>query len=1018
MVANLRRGLIALLAVLSLLVAGGAYGAQDSATRAAESDTCNSGRPIRLADQTWESASFTMHVIKALLEAAFDCKTEVVPGTPAAIETALAQNDIQIIAEIWTGRSEIMTKAIEAGRAQVVGDTLAGGAEQGWYVPDYVVLGDPARGIAPMAPDLRSWHDLPRYKALFRDEEAPSKGRFLNCPLGWVCEKTNTRLLQLHGLDKDFNNFRAGTGAALDSAISSAYDRGQPILFYYWQPAGLMAKYRFFKIDLGPFNQQCWDVIVSGKGTLCASDFLRAHLGVGLSVPFVQGNQAIVRFLERLQFEPPLLNRMILRMAETRASGADMAATFLREQYQTWAAWLPAEQALHAARKLRIAVASGGETVNVPAISAGDGSALSAAPASSASRDAQREQKATAEAPSSVDVQHTPGSGFFPNWSAAQHVNERLAAAVKAYGDSLREVSGLILTVVLLPLEGLMQAVPPWFFLFIVALLSWHATRKPVATVLYVVCLYLIGAVGLWDKLMQTFALVLAATLFAILIGIPVGILAAANRPLRRVLTPVMDVMQTLPSFVYLIPVLMLFGLGKVPALFATVVYAVPPLIRLTILGLAQVDRGVTEAAQSFGVTPWQMLTKVTLPLARPSIMAGINQTTMMALAMVVVASMIGARGLGEDVLAGIQTLDVGRGLQAGVAIVILAIVMDRITQAYGQPLRRRQAVRRRAEALTQPTAGLAAATDAQRTEVSSDDGTQLPQAAWDGQAGTAASSGAVDASAVKIAIRDVYKVFGRNEQRAVGLLRQGADKSTVQVQTGVNVGLAGVAVEVPAGCITCVIGLSGSGKSTLVRHLNRLIDPSAGEILVDGENILALSMPQLRALRRHKVSMVFQGFGLLPHINVLDNVAFGLVVRGETRQRAREAAARWLERVGLAEYARSYPDELSGGMSQRVGLARALATDADVLLMDEAFSALDPLIRDEMQDQLLALQQRLHKTIVFITHDIDEALRLGQHIVILRDGRIEQAGTPEDIRKHPANDYVARFVRRRGAQP
>nr|WP_317135173.1 ABC transporter permease subunit [Pollutimonas thiosulfatoxidans] len=263
-------------------------------------------------------------------------------------------------------------------------------------------------------------------------------------------------------------------------------------------------------------------------------------------------------------------------------------------------------------------------------------------------------------------------------------------SVVKAYGGVLRQVSDFLLTGILLPVERGMQNVPPWLFLALVALLSWHATRKAVSTVLFVVCLYAIGAVGLWDKLIQTFSLVLVSTVLSIVVGIPVGIVAARSRLLRRLLIPVLDVMQTLPSFVYLIPVLMLFGLGKVPALFATIIYAVPPLIRLTILGLRQVDHNVMEAAQAFGVTPWQMLIKVSLPLARPSIMAGVNQTTMMALAMVVVASMIGARGLGEDVLAGIQTLDVGRGLQAGIAIVILAIVIDRITQAYGKPRRAR----------------------------------------------------------------------------------------------------------------------------------------------------------------------------------------------------------------------------------------------------------------------------------------------------------------------------------------
>ncbi len=288
-------------------------------------------------------------------------------------------------------------------------------------------------------------------------------------------------------------------------------------------------------------------------------------------------------------------------------------------------------------------------------------------------------------------VAHSSHS-IFPSVSMTNYVNKQLVSAVQRYGRSLHAFSNFILTTVLLPMEQFFEGVPPALFLLFVGALAWNATRKASLALCYMVGLYAIGAVGLWDKLMQTFALVLVSTVFAIIIGIPIGILMARHRLLRRVLTPVLDVMQTLPSFVYLIPVLMFFGLGKVPALFATIIYAVPPLIRLTALGLRQVDFDIMEAAQSFGVTRWQMLTRVTLPLARPSIMAGINQTTMMALAMVVVASMIGARGLGEDVLAGIQTLNVGLGLQAGLAIVILAIVIDRITQAYGKSRRSAQA--------------------------------------------------------------------------------------------------------------------------------------------------------------------------------------------------------------------------------------------------------------------------------------------------------------------------------------
>ncbi len=207
-------------------------------------------------------------------------------------------------------------------------------------------------------------------------------------------------------------------------------------------------------------------------------------------------------------------------------------------------------------------------------------------------------------------------------------------------------------------------------------------------------------------------------------------------------------------------------------------------------------------------------------------------------------------------------------------------------------------------------------------------------------------------------------------------------------------------------------MGLSGSGKSTLIRCLNRLIDPSRGEVLVDGQNILTMNNKQLNQVRRSKVSMVFQNFGLFPHRNVLSNVEYGLEVSGVDKETRKEKAKKSLDLVGLKDYEASFPSELSGGMQQRVGLARALANDPEILLMDEAFSALDPLIRTEMQDELLELQAKMHKTIVFITHDLDEALKLGDRIAIMKNGQVIQIGTPEEILTHPADDYVASFVK------
>ncbi|WP_136660093.1 glycine betaine/L-proline ABC transporter ATP-binding protein [Nitratireductor sp. XY-223] len=263
----------------------------------------------------------------------------------------------------------------------------------------------------------------------------------------------------------------------------------------------------------------------------------------------------------------------------------------------------------------------------------------------------------------------------------------------------------------------------------------------------------------------------------------------------------------------------------------------------------------------------------------------------------------------------------------------------------------------------------------------------------------------------MKIRVENVYKVFGDNPASVMDTVRAGASKSEILEKTSHVVGIRDVSLDIRAGETFVIMGLSGSGKSTLIRHFNRLIEPTAGRILVDGVDVLKMSEVELRDFRRNKISMVFQRFALLPHKTVLDNVICGLTIAGMSRSEAREQGMRQIELVGLDGFEHRYPKQLSGGMQQRVGLARALATDAEILLMDEAFSALDPLIRNDMQAQLKELQARLHKTIVFITHDLDEALRLGDHIAILKDGELRQAGTGPDILINPADEYVARFV-------
>lgn len=262
------------------------------------------------------------------------------------------------------------------------------------------------------------------------------------------------------------------------------------------------------------------------------------------------------------------------------------------------------------------------------------------------------------------------------------------------------------------------------------------------------------------------------------------------------------------------------------------------------------------------------------------------------------------------------------------------------------------------------------------------------------------------------IQIENLYKLFGKHPERYMPLVHEGKTKDEILAATGHTLGLKNINLTINAGEIFVIMGLSGSGKSTLIRHFNRLIDPTEGVIRVEGTDVMQLNQRELEQFRRHKMSMVFQRFGLLPHKTVLENVAYGLRIQGVKKSEALSRAREWLDTVGLAGYEEQFPAQLSGGQQQRVGLARALCTNAEILLMDEAFSALDPLIRSEMQDQLVQLQEKLHKTIIFITHDLDEALRLGDRIAILKDGEIVQQGEPEEILLHPADDYVEAFVR------
>ena len=628
----------------------------------AHADYCSSGRPVVLAGINWESGQFITAVIREILTRGFGCRTETIPGNTLTFEQAVANDDLQIIAEEWPDRSAIWRKAAEGGTVRAVGNTFTGAVE-GWAVPEYVVKGDPTRNIPASAPELVSVGQLaePQYVALFKDPEQPDRGRFLNCPSGWTCEEKNTRKLQAYGLEARYVDFRPGTGPAMDAAIVSAYLQGQPLLFYYWSPSSIAGRLRLQPLREPAYTPECWNDLVATGGRRfhgCASP--PSTVVYGLSSVFAAAAPEIVSVLGRATFPLSELNSNLATMAKLQRDARTQALAFLQARPDIWQSWVGPELGARIARGLR----NEGER---PPASTGNPEAGGAAAADT-----------NMPAPSPVSL--------FPQRlviSIRHPVNDAVAEVVSRNGAAFRAASHAALSLIVLIDEGL--TLTPWWLLIAVFMaLAWLGSRRVMLTLAVGFGMFAVGVLGLWELMLQTLTLMLIASLLALLIGLPIGVLTAKSRGFKAVVMPTLDVMQTMPSFVYLIPALMLFGLGKVPAILATVIYAIPPMIRLTALGIEQVPTEVTEAATAFGVTPAQMLLAVELPLARPSIMAGVNQTIMLALSMVVVASMIGARGLGEQVLNGIQTLDVGQGLEAGIGIVILAVVLDRITQSFG----------------------------------------------------------------------------------------------------------------------------------------------------------------------------------------------------------------------------------------------------------------------------------------------------------------------------------------------
>ncbi len=600
---------------------------------AAAQDACH-GKTVKFAGLNWESGEFLTAVMRQVLERGYGCKTETVPGNTVILEQALANDDIQVIAEEWVSRSDTWKKAADGGKVRSLGHPFTG-ASEGWYVPDYMVEGPGA-----VTPELHDVSQLgqPKYLKLFADPEQPSRGRFLNCPSGWTCEGVNTGKLQAYGLDEHYVDFRPGTGPAMDVAITAAYAQKRPILFYYWSPSAIAGKLKLKRLAEPPYSDACWKDLTSHAGRHaqgCTAP--PADIAWGASTPFVAQYPQLASILDKATVPLDLLNANLVAIVDAHAAPDAQAEAFLKTRPDLWRSWVTPD----AARRIESSL------------------------------------RASAPAPATK-------SNFPFTVSIRAPVNAAIDTLVAKHDGVFRAISAGLLSVILV-LDALFALIPWWLLILALMALAWTGTRRVGLTVAVGVLMFVLGMLGLWDLMTQTLSLILISCLLAAVIGLPLGVVTARRAAVKALLLPVLDAMQTMPGFVYLIPALMLFGLGKVPAVLATLIYCLPPVIRLTVLGLEQVDPEIREAGLAFGLDPWAMLWRVELPQARPQIMAGINQMIMLALSMVVVASMIGARGLGEQVLNGIQTSDVGQGLEAGIGIVILAFVLDRISQGFGQ---------------------------------------------------------------------------------------------------------------------------------------------------------------------------------------------------------------------------------------------------------------------------------------------------------------------------------------------
>ena len=578
---------------------------------------------ITFADVGWDSIKLNNALAGLVAESVFGYTWQETPGSTPISHEALMAGDVDVHMEEWTDNIASYQSDLEAGKFTELGVNFNDNY-QGFYIPRYV---------ADQYPDLKTVKDLANYAHLFPDPEDSSKGIIYGGITGWAITEVMEKKVSAYGLDQYYNYFISGSDAVLNTAMTSAWDNQVPIVAYYWEPTWLLGKYDFVLLEDDPYDPETYQ---DGIGACPA-----VTVTIAVSNDFAAANPEYCEFLSNFSMPSALISEALAYMQDNNATYVDAARWLLTESHpELIDEWLTPEQAETLRASLNSDGTDGGSFLDMlfqfPAFLQLDTTAIDTAVRS------------------------------FAVW--ASPVLDRISGAL----------GGLVTGI-----HTLLEYIPWPILVLAVAALGWRARGSLRSGILYGVLFSLIGAVGYWDMMELTLSIVIASVIIALIIGLPVGILLSGSDRANRIVRPILDTMQTMPVFVYLIPALLLFGTGNASAVIATVIYAVVPVIRLTSLGIRQVDKEVVEAAKSFGSTRSQALFKVQIPQALPTIMTGVNQTLMMAMAMVVTTSMIGARGLGMEVLNAVNRIEIGRGLVAGVSVVILAIILDRVTQGW-----------------------------------------------------------------------------------------------------------------------------------------------------------------------------------------------------------------------------------------------------------------------------------------------------------------------------------------------